>query len=116
MFERFTNRARHAVVLAQEESRALRHNFIGTEHLLLGLVAERDGVAGQVLRGLGAELRVTRRAVAAALAGYKHHMTAQGHASGGGAAGGPADALSAALDERLQPIMARLEQLERRAG
>ena len=43
MFERFTNRARHAVVLAQEEARRLHHNYIGTEHVLLGLLGEPDG-------------------------------------------------------------------------
>lgn len=47
MFERFTNRARHVVVLAQEEARELQHNYIGTEHILLGLVAESSGVASQ---------------------------------------------------------------------
>ena len=45
MFERFTDRARRVVVLAQEEARMLNHNYIGTEHILLGLVHERDGVA-----------------------------------------------------------------------
>jgi ATP-dependent Clp protease ATP-binding subunit ClpC len=46
VFERFTDRARRSVVLAQEEARTLNHNYIGTEHILLGLVRERDGVAG----------------------------------------------------------------------
>src|SRR6266566_3796467 len=49
MFERFTNRARHVVVLAQEEARRLKHNYIGTEHILLGLIREGDGVAAQIL-------------------------------------------------------------------
>src|SRR5262249_22962541 len=49
MFERFTDRARRVVVLAQEEARLLRHNYIGTEHILLGLVHEGDGVAAKVL-------------------------------------------------------------------
>ena len=52
MFERFTERARQAVVLAQEEARGLRHNYIGTEHILLGLVREDQGVAAQVLLSL----------------------------------------------------------------
>jgi ATP-dependent Clp protease ATP-binding subunit ClpA len=55
MFERFTNRARQAVVLAQEEARHFSHNYIGTEHLLLGLVRESEGVANQVLSNLGVE-------------------------------------------------------------
>jgi cytochrome c553 len=54
MFERFTQGARRAVVLAQEESRALRHPYIGTEHLLLGLIAEGEGVAAQALADAGA--------------------------------------------------------------
>src|ERR1700691_3351932 len=49
MFERFTNKARHVVVLSQEEARRLSHNYIGTEHILLGLLGEPDGVAYKVL-------------------------------------------------------------------
>jgi ATP-dependent Clp protease ATP-binding subunit ClpC len=51
MFERFTERARQVVVLAQEEARGLRHNYIGTEHLLLGLIREEEGIAARVLEG-----------------------------------------------------------------
>ncbi|MGH2580706.1 MAG: Clp protease N-terminal domain-containing protein, partial [Actinomycetota bacterium] len=53
MFERFTDRARRVVVLAQEEARLLNHNYIGTEHILLGLVREGEGVAGLALTGMG---------------------------------------------------------------
>ena len=53
MFERFTNRARHVVVLAQEEARLLSHNYIGTEHVLLGLLGEPDSIGGQVLASFG---------------------------------------------------------------
>ena len=53
MFERFTNRARHVVVLAQEEARLLNHNYIGTEHILLGLLGEPESIAGQVLGDFG---------------------------------------------------------------
>ena len=53
MFERFTDRARRVVVLAQEEARLLNHNYIGTEHILLGLIREGEGVAAQVLQQLG---------------------------------------------------------------
>jgi ATP-dependent Clp protease ATP-binding subunit ClpA len=56
MFERFTKRARHVVVLAQEEARRLQHNYIGTEHLLLGLLAETGGVASRALAGFGLTL------------------------------------------------------------
>jgi|SRR2546421_2234759 len=56
MFERFTERARQVVVLAQDEARALRHNYIGTEHLLLGLLREEEGIAARVLGELGVTL------------------------------------------------------------
>ena len=58
MFERFTERARQVVVLAQDEARALRHNYIGTEHLLLGLLREEEGLAARVLGELGVTVHV----------------------------------------------------------
>ena len=63
MFERFTDRARRVVVLAQEEARLLNHNYIGTEHILLGLIHEGEGVAAQVLDTLGADLSRVRQQV-----------------------------------------------------
>jgi ATP-dependent Clp protease ATP-binding subunit ClpC len=63
MFERFTNRARRVVVLAQEEARLLRHNYIGTEHLLLGILAEGEGTAFRALDELGVTLEIARRQV-----------------------------------------------------
>jgi Clp amino terminal domain, pathogenicity island component len=60
MFERFTDRARRAVVLAQEEAGLLNHNYIGTEHLLLGLLREGEGVAARALEGLGIGLDAVR--------------------------------------------------------
>ena len=60
MFERFTERARQVMVLAQEEARDLRHNYIGTEHLLLGLLREADGVAARVLGTLEVSLEEVR--------------------------------------------------------
>jgi len=63
MFERFTDRARRAVVLAQEDARLLNHNYIGTEHLLLGLVHEGGGVAAQALASLGISLEAVRQQV-----------------------------------------------------
>jgi ATP-dependent Clp protease ATP-binding subunit ClpA len=60
MFERFTPGARQAVVLAQEEARLLQHNYIGTEHLLLGLLRLGDGIAGQALNRLGLTLDAAR--------------------------------------------------------
>jgi ATP-dependent Clp protease ATP-binding subunit ClpA len=63
VFERFTDRARRVVVLAQEEARMLNHNYIGTEHILLGLVRERDGVAAKALGSLSIGLNAVRREV-----------------------------------------------------
>ncbi|HJW76508.1 MAG TPA: ATP-dependent Clp protease ATP-binding subunit [Thermoleophilia bacterium] len=63
MFERFTERARQVVVLAQEEARALKHNYIGTEHLLLGLLREEEGVAARVLESLEISVEEVRAAV-----------------------------------------------------
>ena len=62
-FDKFTERARKVLHLAQEEAQRLRHNYIGTEHLLLGLVREREGVAGKVLSSLGVDLEMVRKAV-----------------------------------------------------
>jgi ATP-dependent Clp protease ATP-binding subunit ClpC len=77
MFERFTNNARHAVVLAQEEARRMQHNYIGTEHVLLGLLGEPNGLACRALAGLGLSLEAARDEVtdivgtgAAALSGH----------------------------------------------
>jgi hypothetical protein len=63
MFERFTNRGRRVVVLAQEEARLLNHNYIGTEHLLLGLIHEAEGVAAKALESLGISLEAVRAQV-----------------------------------------------------
>jgi ATP-dependent Clp protease ATP-binding subunit ClpC len=63
MFERFTDRARRVVVLAQEEARRLDHNYIGTEHILLGLLRDGEGVAVEALDGLGISLEETRAKV-----------------------------------------------------
>src|SRR5215471_1194954 len=63
MYERFTDRARRAVVQAQEEARMLSHNYIGTEHILLGLIHERDGMAARALESLGISLDVVRQQV-----------------------------------------------------
>jgi ATP-dependent Clp protease ATP-binding subunit ClpC len=60
MFERFTDKARRVVVLAQEEARMLSHNYIGTEHILLGLVHEGEGVAAKALEALDIHLEAVR--------------------------------------------------------
>ena len=63
MFERFSDRARRAVVWSQEEARRLNHNYIGTEHILLGLIREGQGVAAKALESLGVSLEVARQRV-----------------------------------------------------
>ena len=63
MFERFTDRARRVVVLAQEEARALNHNYIGTEHILLGLIREGEGVAAKALESMGISREAVRSEV-----------------------------------------------------
>jgi hypothetical protein len=63
MFERFTDRARRVVVLAQEEAVGLKHNYIGTEHILLGLIREREGVAARALESLDISLEAVRAQV-----------------------------------------------------
>ncbi len=63
MFERFTDRARRVVVLAQEEARLLNHNYIGTEHILLGLIHEGEGVAARALESMGISLESVRSQV-----------------------------------------------------
>lgn len=75
MFERFTPEARNVVVLAQEESRTLRHGHIGTEHLLLGLLGEPEGVAGRVLGSFGITAERMRAEVVEVL-GYGEESTA----------------------------------------
>ncbi len=62
-FDKFTNRARKALHLAQEEAQRLQHNYIGTEHLLLGLIREGEGVAAKVLNNLGIDLEKARSSV-----------------------------------------------------
>jgi ATP-dependent Clp protease ATP-binding subunit ClpC len=63
VFERFTDRGRRVVVLAQEEARMLNHNYIGTEHILLGLTREQEGVAGRALASLDISLEAVRNEV-----------------------------------------------------
>src|ERR1700735_2451572 len=78
MFERFTNRARHVIVLAQSEARRLQHNYIGTEHLLLGLLGETDGLAARALERFGMSLADARQEVVARIGTGKKPL-AEGH-------------------------------------
>ena len=90
MFERFTDRARRVVVLAQEEARMLNHNHIGTEHILLGLIREGDGVAAQVLVKLGADLSRVRQQVIQLLQGSQGNEPAAAGAPSESARSAPA--------------------------
>jgi ATP-dependent Clp protease ATP-binding subunit ClpA len=104
---RFSTAAGNALELAVGEAIALGHNYVGCEHLLIGLAAEPDGVAGQALRSAGAEPKAVRRAVAAAVAGYAHLR-----------ANTPAPAATSgiltAMRAELQPLIERIERLEER--
>jgi ATP-dependent Clp protease ATP-binding subunit ClpA len=79
MFERFTSRARAMMVLAQVESRALNHAYIGTEHILLGLVHEGGGVAAQALEALGINLDLVREQVEEIIGRGKQARAPSGH-------------------------------------
>lgn len=109
---RFSVPAANVLEAAVAEASGFGHNYVGCEHLLLGLVAETDGAAGKILRSLGADPRLTRRAVSAALAGYVH-LSAQRQP-----AAGPdmAASLSAAVRREMQPLVDRIERLEAHLG
>jgi ATP-dependent Clp protease ATP-binding subunit ClpA len=98
MFERFTDRSRRVVVLAQEEARRLDHNYIGTEHIMLGLIREGDGVAAQVLVRLGADLNLVHQQVIQLLAGRAAEEPAPG------------------VTVRLEMVEQRLTAIEQRVG
>ena len=110
MFERFTDRARRVVVLAQDEARMLNQNYIGTEHILLGLIREGNGVAAQVLVKLGADLNRVRLQVLQVLHGHQ----AQGPVASRSAA--EEHALFPEGQTRLDLVEARLAAVEQRAG
>lgn len=69
MFERFTSRARRVIDLAELEARELDHTYVGTEHILLGLIREEDGVAAKALESLGVSLEAARQRVKELLLG-----------------------------------------------
>jgi ATP-dependent Clp protease ATP-binding subunit ClpC len=91
----FTSLAKQALELTTKEALSLGHNYVGCEHLLLGLLAAEDGLASQVLRRMGLELRTTRRTVANLLMGLVHARVAE-----------PAG------DDALAQIMRRLDAIE----
>src|ERR687895_657964 len=119
MFERFTERARQVVVLAQDEARALGHNYIGTEHILLGLVRENEGVAARILLDFDADAEKIRNEIIRMLSGPGRRQ------QGGGAASGEKSKSSKLLDQfgrnftkqaaegKLDPVVGRQTEIER---
>jgi ATP-dependent Clp protease ATP-binding subunit ClpC len=96
-----------ALKAALHEAITLGHNYIGCEHVLLGLINEPDGGAGEILRSRGAEPRLARRAVAAILSGYVYAKSQLGGGDQSGATG---------LRDALVKIGERLDRLEARVG
>jgi len=96
-----------AVELAVGEAIGLGHNYVGCEHLLIGLAAEPDGAAGRALREAGVDVKAARRAVTAALAGYAH-LRAQ-------TAPAAVESLRAAVRQEIDPLVRRIEALEARS-
>src|SRR5918993_2158831 len=119
MFERFTERARQVVVLAQDEARALKHNYIGTEHILLGLVRENEGVAARILLDFDADAEKIRNEIIRMLSGPGRRQ------QGAGAASGEKSKSSKLLDQfgrnltkaasegKLDPVVGRQTEIER---
>src|SRR5947199_6050358 len=127
MYERFTDRARKVMQLANQEARNLNHNYVGTEHLLLGLLREQEGVAAQVLMNLGLKLEDVREEVLNLLG---HNMPNESETGGGGGGGGertaskgksktPAldsfgrDLTELARQGKLDPVIGRANETER---
>ena len=119
-FDKFTKRAKQVLQIATEEARAFNHPYIGTEHILLGLIREGEGVAAQVLVKLGADLNRVRQQVIQLLSGYQGKETAT---SGGPAEGAPSTSLvldqfgrnltQAAREGKLDPVIGREKEIER---
>ncbi len=107
----FSGPAGNALELAVTEALALGHNYVGCEHLLLGLVSEPDGTAGNVLRELGIDMRAARRTVVAALTGCAHSREPTGNTYGDAAS-----LVATAVRQELRPIVTRIERLEQQAG
>jgi ATP-dependent Clp protease ATP-binding subunit ClpC len=116
----FTPRAKKVLELSLREALQLGHNYIGTEHILLGLIREGEGVAAQVLLNLGADLEKVRSAVIQLLSSYYGKPTEQGESRGGGR--GESNQLldefgrnltRAARDGKLDPVVGRAQEIER---
>jgi len=110
------SQAASALELAVTEATSFGHNYVGCEHLLLGLIAEPDGAGGSILRSLGADLRLTRRAVSAALAGYIHLRAQKDQPAAAPTVVDPMTKLSALIEQQIQPVVQRLERIEGNLG
>src|ERR687893_635407 len=123
MFERFTERARKVVVLALREALQLGHNYIGTEHILLGLVRESEGVAARVLSNLDVDPDKVRREVVRMLGGGRGRSRGGGEAGGGGGEGKRAQTRPLGQDgghlpayaeeDKLDPVIGREQEIAR---
>lgn len=116
---RFSGPAANALELAATEAIGLGHNYIGCEHLLLGLASETEGTAAPLLRELGADYRPIRRAVSAALAGYTvitASKQARQQAASPPGGGQMLATLREAVRQEMQPFVQRLDRLEERLG
>src|SRR5918997_1830251 len=120
MFERFTERARQVVVLAQGEARTLGHNYIGTEHILLGLVRENEGVAARILLDFDADSEKIRNEVIRMLSGPGGRR--QGAGAGAQGEGKKSSKLldqfgrnltKLAAESKLDPVVGRETEIER---
>ncbi len=120
----FTPRAKKVLELSLREALQLGHNYIGTEHILLGLIREGEGVAAQVLVKLGAELTRVRQQVIQLVAGYQGKEAAEAGTGGrGGESGSPSTSLvldqfgrnltAAAMEGKLDPVIGREKEIER---
>src|SRR5246127_5371691 len=120
----FTSRAKKVLELSLREALQLGHNYIGTEHILLGLIREGEGVAAQVLVKLGAELTRVRQQVIQLLSGYQGKEAAEAGTGGrGGESGSPSTSLvldqfgrnltAAAMEGKLDPVIGREKEIER---
>jgi ATP-dependent Clp protease ATP-binding subunit ClpC len=106
---RFTPLAKKVLEASMNEARDLHHNYIGCEHLLLGLIATREGLASIVLQRMGVELRTTRRAVVTCLAEHVHQRRPESSKPAAGQVAGKAAEASV-----LEEILRRLDTIERR--
>jgi ATP-dependent Clp protease ATP-binding subunit ClpC len=114
----FTPRAKRVLELAVEEGRQLGHNYVGTEHILLGLIREGEGVAAQVLRNLGAELDTVRKQVTGLLGGAAKTTASQPHANRGNSKTPTLnqhgrDLIELAKAGKLDPVIGREKEIER---